>query len=289
MRRLPDNEIIGVTYNFLTPLRFADSANGRRMVVARCSCGKVVTVAVYALRYGSVKSCGHLVTQSRSKRNKCTYNNDGTISIHLSSGKEALIDAGDLELVMTLGWYASQSRDGRYEARSTSKPNGKEVAMHRLIVNAPNDKWVDHKNRNPLDNRRSNLRICDPVFNKWNMKIDKRNTTGFKGVKRCRGKFHATICIDGKRTHLGTYDTREDAAAAYDAAAIRLRGAFATTNASLGSYTTHASRIAIAEAVLPDGIAIPSVVTLTGFDADANPVEFCARVRIISRPITGAA
>lgn len=87
---------------------------------------------------------------------------------------------------------------------------------------------VDHANRNPLDNRRRNLRFATPSLNTVNRKY--RNKTGFRGVAENDGKFIARIWVDKKKRYLGNFATAELAALAYDKAAIAAFGEFALLN-----------------------------------------------------------
>ena len=87
---------------------------------------------------------------------------------------------------------------------------------------------IDHENRNKADNRIENLRIATKSQNQAN--VVKPNATGRKGVKMCRGKPQAQIKLNGKHIHLGTFDTLDEAAHAYNKAAIRLHGEFAVLN-----------------------------------------------------------
>jgi hypothetical protein len=89
---------------------------------------------------------------------------------------------------------------------------------------------VDHINHNGLDNRRINLRIATARQNKQNTKIQKSNTSGYKGVTKDRTKWRAMIRISGKRVHLGMFDDKRDAAIAYNRAAIKYHGDFACIN-----------------------------------------------------------
>lgn len=103
--------------------------------------------------------------------------------------------------------------------------------MHRLLTNAPKGMDVDHKNRNTLDNRKENLRICTRSENMQNSvgKLE-RNLT-YKGVYKTReGRYASRIYQNYKKTHIGVYDTIEDAALAYDQRAIELFGEFARLN-----------------------------------------------------------
>jgi HNH endonuclease/AP2 domain len=91
---------------------------------------------------------------------------------------------------------------------------------------------IDHKNRNPADNRIANLRQCSHAQNMCN--ATRRNPSGFKGVSRARSKWRATIGVNGRSIHLGTFSTPEEAAAAYDKAARLYHREFARTNEMLG-------------------------------------------------------
>lgn len=91
----------------------------------------------------------------------------------------------------------------------------------------PDDLDVDHKNTNPSDNRKENLRLASRQNNNRN-NIGKPNSTGYKGVARSGKKFYASICVKGgKKTYLGSFPTREEAHAAYVAAAKKHFGEFA--------------------------------------------------------------
>jgi hypothetical protein len=106
--------------------------------------------------------------------------------------------------------------------------------MARYILGAPRGMPVDHINRDSLDNRRCNLRLCTPAENVRNSKIPTTNTSGYKGVTWYRRgrKWHAHIQINGKTIHLGYYNDKLAARDAYDAAATKYFGAFARPNSA---------------------------------------------------------
>jgi hypothetical protein len=91
------------------------------------------------------------------------------------------------------------------------------------------EEFVDHINGVVHDNRRSNLRIASKRENCSNRKIHKNNSTGFRGVQRHTSNenmFIATICHNYKNVFLGSFDTAEEASAAYQAASRILHGKF---------------------------------------------------------------
>lgn len=109
--------------------------------------------------------------------------------------------------------------------------NGRNMPMHRLLMNCPVNKEVDHINVNKLDNRKKNLRICTREENCRNTNIQKNNTSGFKGVYWFQNRYwRAKIQFKNKRIHLGFFRNKIDAAKAYNEAAKIYFGEFARLN-----------------------------------------------------------
>jgi len=106
--------------------------------------------------------------------------------------------------------------------------------LHRIIMNPPGNLQVDHRNKNPLDNRRTNLRICSNSENQWNRGKTRSNTSGFKGVfrdKRQQKKsYRARITANKEIFNLGSFEKPEQAGAAYKRAAKQHHGKFARTD-----------------------------------------------------------
>jgi len=95
----------------------------------------------------------------------------------------------------------------------------------------PKGKILDHKNLKRNDNRIVNLRLATRAENN-------RNRDGFKRVSKFKGvsknsqskNFAATIAVDRKKIHIGSFDTEEKAAVAYNKAARKFHGKFARLN-----------------------------------------------------------
>lgn len=111
--------------------------------------------------------------------------------------------------------------------------DGRRYQAHRLAWLYVHGRWpanqIDHINRDRGDNRLSNLREATQSQNKANSNTYRNNTTGYKGVAAVRGKqrWWARIRVNGHLRYLGTFDTPEDAHAAYCRAASETFGEFA--------------------------------------------------------------
>lgn len=113
------------------------------------------------------------------------------------------------------------------------KVDGVGARAHRLAWLYMTGEWpaadIDHINGDRADNRWSNLRQATSTQNHANSKRPKHNTSGVKGVTwdSSRGQWMAGVQINGKRVHLGRFDSIEAAAAAYRAGAERVFGQYA--------------------------------------------------------------
>lgn len=161
-------------------------------------------------------------------------NRDGEIVAY------TLIDEEDADLAR-LTWHLKvDGYAARWERRGyDGRRRGRIVRLHRVIMGAPPEVEVDHINRNRLDNRRSNLRFATSAENARNCKRNKRNTSGYKGVRfnSLAQRWGASVVFEGNAYWLGLFNTPEAAAFAYDLAASALHGEFAATNFRLAEAT----------------------------------------------------
>lgn len=152
---------------------------------------------------------------------------DGAAVIPLSGADFpfALVDAEEYPRLIHFKWRIMVTCGLAYAMRSVG---GKSMLMHREIMSAPSGLQVDHINRNGLDNRRSNLRLCSATENAGNTTKSRklRGASRFKGVHLTRD---GTIAVCAK-VRLGTFPTEEAAARAYDDAARARWGEFARLN-----------------------------------------------------------
>lgn len=102
----------------------------------------------------------------------------------------------------------------------------RQMALHRFILERKLEmtfqigdlQWSDHCDMNTLNNTRDNLRIVTPSQNAMNTRLNPNNTSGYRGVCKGNNKWIAAIYVDGKRKHLGTFETKEEARDAYEIA-----------------------------------------------------------------------
>ena len=150
-------------------------------------------------------------------------------TIKLSNGELALVDSGDYNMLLKFKWYGS---DGY--ARCNMKKDGKwsSAFMHRVIMNTPKGGITDHINRNKLDNRRINLRICSNSDNLLNSSIRKNNTSGAKGVRwhKKSKKWVVEVNINYKKKHVGLFKDKIEAIKKYNEVAKKCYGEFASPN-----------------------------------------------------------
>ena len=107
----------------------------------------------------------------------------------------------------------------------------KHIRLSKLVLQNNNPNLViDHINRNPLDNRRENLRLITRSSNQQNRNKPKNNTSGYKGVWKQGSKWVAQIRANRKKYTKGLFNTPEEAAMAYNEMAIKLHGNCAVLN-----------------------------------------------------------
>jgi len=150
-------------------------------------------------------------------------------TVHLVyTAVEAIVSPEDVDFLRRWNW----SLNGRFVSRGIRR-NGKyrRVMMHRVVARRSGQriagKEIDHINRNPLDNRRSNLRAVSKSVNQHNAGARRDSSTGHRGVTRQVGRagpatFRVRIQVDKKREYIGDYPTLDAALAARIAAEERL-------------------------------------------------------------------
>lgn len=147
---------------------------------------------------------------------------------HLAVGVRGVIffiDIEDYNYFSAHSWYTLN------EYLVYSK-EGKPFFYHREVTNTPDHLLCDHKNKKKNDNRKLNLRHCTYAENSANHKSKDK----IKGVTFKCNKYYAYYHLKRIRTHIGVFNSIEEAAREHDKKVIELYGEFATTNYPLSEY-----------------------------------------------------
>jgi hypothetical protein len=109
------------------------------------------------------------------------------------------------------------------EGYLVTKVRGRQYRVHRLAWLMVHGAWpeheIDHINGVKTDNRLGNLRDVSPALNQHNKRLPQgNNSTGFLGVTRRNGRYAAQIERAGRQVQAGSFDTPQEASAAYLAA-----------------------------------------------------------------------
>ncbi len=110
--------------------------------------------------------------------------------------------------------------------------NKKTILLHRYIMNYNEKDFIDHINNNPLDNRKSNLRIVTPKQNMMNKKSSKNSSSKYIGVSwdKSKNKWAVYITTNSKHKFLGRFNTEIEAAKARDVATLKHFGKYGNLN-----------------------------------------------------------
>lgn len=198
----------------------------------KCECGNYIDVIGYSLtrkRYPT-KSCGcwvrEIINKTNTVFNKYDLSGEFGIGYCLNTNTKFYFDLDDYDLIKGYYWQEYTNNKGYHSVRAYIRSEKRFIKMHRLLV-----EWqlVDHINRNPLDNRRDNLRRATIQKNNWNKSKQKNNTSGVSGVSWHKQKqnWSASISCDKKQYHLGYFINKNDAIRARLNAEVKYFGEFA--------------------------------------------------------------
>lgn len=150
-----------------------------------------------------------------------------SMCIPLTGGGEAIVDCEDYEKLIRWKWrrnlygYAYRRKfvgyyDNKFNKLGYKASKYANVMMHRAIMNAPDGVEIDHINRNPCDNRKTNLRFANRSLNNRNRKLYAKSKSGYTGVTwdKSRKLWRACMKVSGQSRELGRFANLEDAIAA---------------------------------------------------------------------------
>ena len=158
--------------------------------------------------------------------------------ISISGNKVAIVDADMAEEFLKHKWSSRRGYASRYikkgEAGWVSKKEnggvGQAISLHQFVIECPKPLVTDHISGNKLDNRRSNLRCATRSQNAaWSV-LNPRNTSGYRGVVRSKGRWRAQVRCHGVITYSTLTPDPSEAALAADRLAKECFGEFASLN-----------------------------------------------------------
>lgn len=218
-------DLTGLTFERLTVIKqvedyvYPKSGRHEAQWLCECNCEDKNRIIVLdgRLKNKKTKSCGCIQKEWMSKKFKKynQYDLSGEYGIgRLDDGTEFYFDLEDYDKIKDIKW--KKDKDGYIVSNIYNKDIKKAIGikMHRLIMDCPDDKYIDHKeNDKKNDNRKYNLRMCTLQENNMHRKIAKNNTSGVTGVYWHSGidKWVAFIYYKGKRIDLGSYNSFEQA------------------------------------------------------------------------------
>lgn len=156
-------------------------------------------------------------------------------------GETIIIDDCDSWIIDNYNFNIVKDHKSEYKSVKCALKNfsgkRKHTTLCYLVLKKKKGMIIDHKNRNPFDNRKCNLRFVNSVQNSWNRGKQnsfkgKLTTSKFKGVSyfKNNNNWRTRIAIEGEVIYLGHYPTEIKAAKAYDQKAKELFGEFAFLN-----------------------------------------------------------
>lgn len=141
--------------------------------------------------------------------------------IRISRKLFALVDDRDYDRLCPFTWSAKPAEDGRVYAVTNIRTDfgWRQKAMSTMLMNPPPGHVVLFKNHWGLDCRRKNLMVVPRNKVQRYHRVRRQSFTGLKGISlENDGRYSALIQVDGVPLRVGTYDTPEEAMAAYDKA-----------------------------------------------------------------------
>lgn len=224
-------DLTGSKFGRLTVINRELSKNHRTMWLCKCDCGNFCIIDGSNLKSGNTKSCGCYHSERLYQGNLKTNQYDLTKKYgigYTSKGEEFYFDLEDYDKIKDYCWY--KTHFGYIATRV--KRSKTHIFMHRLLLNYTSELDIDHINGNTIDNRKSNLRICNHCDNMKNQTKRKTNTSGIVGVywDRKRNKWVATLKFNGKSVLHKRFDKKEEAIQARKEAEAKYFGEFARKN-----------------------------------------------------------
>ena len=198
------------------------AGNHRAQWLCECSCEEHTQKNVIGrnLQSGISKSCGCLRKIAARNNGKETKKyNDYKLNLEdeyglygigycTNTNNEFYFDMDDYEMIQQYCWI--EHIIDNYHVLEAKIPDEKQLIRMQWLVAG---KYYDHIDRNPLNNRKYNLRVANESENAQNRTKQRNNVSGFVGVywKKKLNKWAVQININKKQTHLGYFINKKDA------------------------------------------------------------------------------
>ena len=217
------NDLTGQVFGRLTVLEQGEDyidSNGCHYArwLCECSCNEhnKILVRTSSLISKNTTSCGCVhkeklieIGKNNEKSNKFDLSGDFGIGWTTNTNKEFYFDLEDYDKIKDYCWNEHILEGGYHTLEARDRQTKKNVRMQWLIIG----KYYDHEDRNPLNNRKENLRPASKNENSQNHKKFINNTSGFSGVTwhKRRQKWQVRITVNNSRVHIGYFSKKYDA------------------------------------------------------------------------------
>jgi len=205
-RKLKYIDLIGKEFGRLTVLEFDSSGKNGKKWKCLCQCGNYIITTASHLNSGHTMSCGRCTKDGIVNYFKIDDYYKGIFSI---SEEFFYIDADDYSKIKEFTMSVK-----RYDKTNYIKINTPvKITLHKYIMQTEDKEIVDHIDKDGMNNRKENLRICNKQENSFNHKLSSRNTTGVSGVVEGKRKnsWVSQIMFNGKNIRLGVFNNIEEA------------------------------------------------------------------------------
>lgn len=210
--------------------------------MCQCKCEEHKTVIVRGsdLKNGHSRSCGCIKNEKASERLRTKHKTNNYskllsdeygnyyIGWTTNTNKEFYVDEEDFDKIKDYCWIEHILTNGYHALEARTIGTKTNVRMHWIILG----KYYDHKDRNPLNNRKYNLRKATQLENAKNNSISKNNTSGITGVfwNEKNKVWTAGVRIDGKFKYLRSFSNKNDAIKVRLRAVQQYYGEFSSQN-----------------------------------------------------------
>lgn len=195
------------------PDRIDATGKHHKRYLCECSCGNKLIKDFYKLKSGQkmCRECYLKVLPNNgikfeNKYNRYDLSGEYGVGWTLNTNKEFYFDLEDYDKIKDYCWYEAERH---YVRHTINDKKNSYISIHQVIL----CDGCDHIDRNPLNNRKSNLRPCTQKENTRNRSIPSNNTSGFIGVSfnKRNNKWFSYIKCDGILHRLGYYIDKDEA------------------------------------------------------------------------------